>query len=588
MVQLPRPSVAPAASAEVPDKIGKYPIIKVAGKGTTGTIYLSHDPYFRRDVAIKVYTTSTDDDPQRARIARKMFFNEAHMVGMLQHPNILPIYDAGEEDGKYYVVMEHVQRARTLEAYCRPDNLLHIEDVVKIIYKCAKALHYAHKRGVIHRDIKPSNIMLTNDNDVRIIDFGIAILLDADISRIEGIAGSPSYMSPEQVQGFDITPASDLYSLGAVMYELLTGFRPFRGSSLSKLLNQIVYATPPPIHTLRLGVPDELEEVVAIALQKDPARRYANGGEFGARLTRVYQQLKAQWDGIDRHEHFDEPQGQQDREESEGRLRRRVPGQPPLSLLRSQGRRRRLQRRVGRVPLDRRRRDRPCARPPRVPRGRRAIRPPACRSARHEAEPQGLDRRRDPRVHRHVPGHGQAGARRRLHARSPTGSRRSPRPSVRTPTASRRRSTRCDPWATDAGAPPRNAAALPATAPVSTRPRPAWPAPPARCAPGRRPRTACRTQRSMSSSQIPGGARAASRRRPGIRSTGRTPAFYDEAALDKELERVFDICHGCRRCFSLCNAFPTLFDAIDAGTTGELDGVDKKVLPGRRGSLLPL
>ena len=114
MVQLPRPSVAPAASVEVPDKIGKYPIIKVAGKGTTGTIYLSHDPYFRRDVAIKVYTTSTDDDPQRARIARKMFFNEAHMVGMLQHPNILPIYDAGEEDGKYYVVMEHVQRARTI------------------------------------------------------------------------------------------------------------------------------------------------------------------------------------------------------------------------------------------------------------------------------------------------------------------------------------------------------------------------------------------------------------------------------------------------------------------------------------------
>ena len=156
------------------------------GKGTTGTVYLSHDPYFRRDVAIKVYNTATDDDPQRAKIARKMFFNEAHMVGMLQHPNILPIYDAGEEDGKYYVVMEHVQRARTLEAYCRPDNLLHVEDVVKIIYKCAKALHYAHKRGVIHRDIKPSNIMLTNDNDVRIIDFGIAILRDADISQDRG------------------------------------------------------------------------------------------------------------------------------------------------------------------------------------------------------------------------------------------------------------------------------------------------------------------------------------------------------------------------------------------------------------------
>ena len=305
MVQHSTPSAASVASAAVPKKIGKYLIINEVGKGTTGTVYLSHDPYFRRDVAIKVYNTATDDDPSRAKIARKMFFNEAHMVGMLQHPNILPILDAGEEDGKYYVVMEHVQRVRTLEAYCRPDNLLHVEDVVKTIYKCAKALHYAHKRGVIHRDIKPSNIMLTNDNDVRIIDFGIAILRDSDISKIEGIAGSPSYMSPEQVQGNDLTPASDLYSLGAVMYELLTGFRPFRASSLSKLLNQIVYATPPPIHTLRLGAPEELEEVVAIALQKDPANRFTSGSDFGARLTRVYHQLKGQGDGIDRQEHFD-------------------------------------------------------------------------------------------------------------------------------------------------------------------------------------------------------------------------------------------------------------------------------------------
>ncbi len=290
---------------QVPEKIGKYVIINRVGHGTTGAVYLSHDPYFRRDIAIKVYNATADDDPQRARIVRKMFFNEAHMVGKLQHPNILPIYDAGEENGKYYIVMEHVQRARTLEAYCRPDNLLHVEDVVKIIYKCARALHYAHKRGVIHRDIKPSNIMLTHDNDVRIIDFGIAILRDADFSRIEGIAGSPSYMSPEQVQGHDITPASDLYSLGAVMYELLTGFRPFRAASLSKLLNQIVYATPAPIHTLRLGVPEALEEVVATALQKDAARRYASGGEFAARLTRLYNELRGHWQGVDRQEHFD-------------------------------------------------------------------------------------------------------------------------------------------------------------------------------------------------------------------------------------------------------------------------------------------
>ncbi len=302
MVQAATTGTAPLP---VPDKIGKYAIVNEVGHGTTGTVYLAHDPDFRRDVAIKVYTVASDDDAQRARIARKMFFNEARMVGMLQHPNILPIFDSGEEGGKYYVVMEHVQRARTLEAYCRPDNLLHVEDVVKIVFKSARALHYAHRRGVIHRDVKPSNIMLTNDNDVRIIDFGIALLADAEVSKIEGIAGSPSYMSPEQVQGHELTPASDLYSLGAVMYELLTGFRPFRASSLAKLLNQITYSTPAPIHTLRAGIPEELEEVVAIALQKDPARRHASGAAMAEHLTRVYQALKAQWDGTDRPDRFD-------------------------------------------------------------------------------------------------------------------------------------------------------------------------------------------------------------------------------------------------------------------------------------------
>jgi serine/threonine protein kinase len=294
-----------ARSPDVPDKIGKYVIINKVGKGSTGTVYLSHDPYYRRDVAIKVYNIEEDADADRARVSRKMFFNEAHMVGMLQHPNIMPIYDAGEENGKYYVVTEHVQGARTLAAYCRPDNLLRVDDVVEIIYKCAKALHYAHGRGVIHRDIKPSNVMLTIDNDVRIIDFGIAICADAEVSRIEGIAGSPSYMSPEQVQSEELTPRSDIYSLGAVLYELLTGFRPFRADNLSKLLHQIVYATPPPIHTYRNDLPEELEQVVAMTMQKDPGKRCASGNAMAADLTRVYQDLRAKYDSLDNQEHFD-------------------------------------------------------------------------------------------------------------------------------------------------------------------------------------------------------------------------------------------------------------------------------------------
>ena len=194
--------------------------------------------------------------------------------------------------------------ARTLAVYGKPDNLLPTDDVVEIIYKCAKALHYAHSRGVIHRDIKPSNIMLTQSNDARIIDFGIALVADSEISRIEGIAGSPSYMSPEQVQSLEITNRSDLYALGAVMYELLTGFRPFRGSNLSKLLHQIVYATPPPLHKLRKEIPEDLEIVVAKALQKDPAKRYRNGLELAADLTRVHQSLREGYAKLDRQEQF--------------------------------------------------------------------------------------------------------------------------------------------------------------------------------------------------------------------------------------------------------------------------------------------
>ena len=298
------PAPSKTAVRSIPERIGKYVIIKEVGKGSTGTVYLSHDPYYGRDVAIKVYGIEASGEDEKSRVTRKMFLSEAHMVGMLHHPNILPIYDAGEEDGHCYIVTEHVHGARTLAAYCRPDNLLRVDDVVELMFKAAKALHYAHTRGVIHRDIKPSNIMLTQTNDVRIIDFGIALVADSEISRIEGIAGSPSYMSPEQVQSLELTNRSDLYSLGAVMYELLTGTRPFRAGNLAKLLHQIVYATPAPIHTLRPEVPEALEIVVATAMQKDPERRQKSGLDLAGELTRVHQQLRQQHSRMDQQEQF--------------------------------------------------------------------------------------------------------------------------------------------------------------------------------------------------------------------------------------------------------------------------------------------
>jgi serine/threonine protein kinase len=286
-----------------PERIGKYYVVHEVGRGSTGTVYLSHDPFYGRDVAIKLYHATSGDDAE-GRNARRMFMGEAKMVGKLQHPNIVPIFDAGEEDGRRYVVTEHVHGARTLSAYCRPGSLLPIDQVVAIMYKCAKALHYAHSRGVVHRDIKPSNILLSQDGDVRIVDFGIALVADSDVSRLEGVAGSPAYMSPEQVQGLELDARSDLYSLGAVMYEMLCGQRPFRAGALGKLLRQVVQSEPESLRSIRPEIPEELEEVVKRALQKEPGNRYRTGTEFAADLTRVHQKLRASQAEIDDEERF--------------------------------------------------------------------------------------------------------------------------------------------------------------------------------------------------------------------------------------------------------------------------------------------
>ena len=286
-----------------PERIGKYYVVHEVGRGSTGTVYLSHDPFYGRDVAIKLYHATVGDDAE-SRNARRMFMGEAKMVGKLQHPNIVPIFDAGEEDGRRYVVTEHVHGARTLSAYCRAGSLLPIDQVVSILYKCAKALHYAHSRGVVHRDIKPSNILLTQDGDVRIVDFGIALVADSDVSRLEGVAGSPAYMSPEQVQGLELDARSDLYSLGAVMYEMLCGQRPFRAGALGKLLRQVVQSEAESLRSIRPEIPEELEEVVKRALQKAPNNRYRTGNEFAAELTRVHQKLRASQVEIDDEERF--------------------------------------------------------------------------------------------------------------------------------------------------------------------------------------------------------------------------------------------------------------------------------------------
>ena len=273
------------------ESIGKYRIVRKVGEGTTGSVYLAHDPFRGLDVAVKIYNMDEVSEEYAAN-RRKMFFNEASMIGRLHHPNILPIFDAGEDDGRYFVAMENVHGARSLDKYSKPDRLLATADVIKAVFKCAKALHHASRHGVVHRDVKPSNVMLTLDSEVKLIDFGIAQNAQGKHSQIRDVAGSPVYMSPEQIVGERVTHRSDLYSLGVMLFVLLTGKRPFMARTLDGLLHSIVHDQPKCIAKLRPDLPAKLHETVKRAMQKDRQRRFTNGSEFAAELFSVFHGLK--------------------------------------------------------------------------------------------------------------------------------------------------------------------------------------------------------------------------------------------------------------------------------------------------------
>jgi len=185
---------------EIPEKIGKYDITGIAGKGAMGVVYIGHDPFIDRRVAIKVsLNEDMEEDSHEALQARKLFFNEAKAAGALDHPHILRIYEAGEStEGQPYIVMEFVEGAGDLKAFCKPDNLLPIDKLVDYFIQAADALDYAHQHGITHRDIKPANIMLTAKDEVKLCDFGIAQRTRSDQTQILGWFGSPLYMSPER------------------------------------------------------------------------------------------------------------------------------------------------------------------------------------------------------------------------------------------------------------------------------------------------------------------------------------------------------------------------------------------------------
>ena len=279
-----------------PSRLGKYEVLQEINRGSMGTVYLGHDPYTDRPVAIKVAHAEQLQDEDSGHRYRKMFFNEAHMAGRLTHPNIVSIFDAGVDEEVCYIVMEFVEGGHTLKPLCRPDNLLPVDKVVEIAFKCAKALDYAHRQGVIHRDVKPSNILLTRDMDVKIADFSIAHLtkLDSTETMPLGLIGSPSYMSPEQICEEFITNQTDLFSLGVVIFELLTGKHPFQSDNFSRLVQRILNDPPAKVTDLRDGVTPELERIVEKALAKDVAARYKMGGELAADLARAFDTLLEQ------------------------------------------------------------------------------------------------------------------------------------------------------------------------------------------------------------------------------------------------------------------------------------------------------
>ena len=260
----PGPSVDP-----MPDCIGRYEVREILGRGGFGIVFRAHDRQLDRDVAVKVPRTQFSDEQ-----AIESYVVEARIVARLRHPNIVPVYDIGEsEEFPCYIVSQLVS-GLSLSEHVKSNQLRYI-DATKLIVKVANALHYAHKRGLVHRDVKPGNILVDDEGEPHVVDFGLA-LRDEDVGKANRYAGTPAYMSPEQVrgEGHRVDGRSDVFSLGVVLYELLVGKRPFRGDSKRELFEQVLSLDPRPLRQLDDAIPAELERICLRALAKRSSERY--------------------------------------------------------------------------------------------------------------------------------------------------------------------------------------------------------------------------------------------------------------------------------------------------------------------------
>lgn len=272
------------------DKIGKYKINKELGRGATSTVYLALDPDTNQQVAVKLFNLDVLVDNDRAKAFRKLLQSEASLAGKLSHPHIVKIYEAMMEGDINYMVMEYVE-GESLEKLAEVDHLLPLSSISEIIYKCCKALEYAQYQGVIHRDIKPANVMICGDHDIKISDFGSALIESQQTTQVSGV-GSPAYMSPEQIREQVLTHQTDIYSLSVTMYKLLTGRLPFDARNNYSMIYQIMNIEPPPPSTFRPEIPPALDKIVMRAMHKDVAQRYPTWDEFSRDLVGFFSNRK--------------------------------------------------------------------------------------------------------------------------------------------------------------------------------------------------------------------------------------------------------------------------------------------------------
>ncbi|MBW1767525.1 MAG: protein kinase [Deltaproteobacteria bacterium] len=286
------PDVLPARKKILSSAISRYRVVRELGRGGMGVVYLAHDPFIDRQVAIKTTLTAPPNEPRKFEKFQQRFFNEAKAAGKLIHPGIVSVYDAMIENDQFYMVMEYVE-GPTLRKYCCKETLLPIDKVVNIIFQCAKALFYAHQNGVIHRDIKPSNIIISTEDIIKISDFGIAKIEGASSPLWAGsLPSSIYYTSPERFRNERLTQQSDIFSLGIIMYELLTGSKPFEADTKVGILFKILNEKLEFLNKSQRNIPELLQRIILRSLEKDIKKRYQTCLELAAELSDFFDHLR--------------------------------------------------------------------------------------------------------------------------------------------------------------------------------------------------------------------------------------------------------------------------------------------------------